>query len=97
MNLLILTMLIAGTLFYPYLEMQTMWYLLLFKHFIYQLQSDILLAQAQRYADKGKAYMMKDVVKSKKMLDISEAKINKVRELGNRFDKVIEQFRDRYV
>lgn len=98
MSLLVITLLLAGTLFYPYLEMQTNWYTLLFKHWVYQIHSEILLAQAKRYNNKAVAYgRINDFEMAKEMHRRCDIKIAKARVLADGIEGIIENFRRRYV
>lgn len=98
MSLLVITLLLVGTLFYPYLEMQTMWYLLLLKHWVYQIRSDILLSQARKYYDRAGICLKngKDDAAAYALVR-SDVRVKKVKALSHEIELVIQNFRDRYV
>jgi len=98
MNLLVMLTLVLLTIFYPYLQMQAEWYLLLFRHWKYQTHSAILMAIGKRYQRKGEEYINSgEHKKANTMLKAANRKIAQIRKLGDRFEPTIQQFRDRYI
>lgn len=98
MNLLVVTLLLMLTIFYPAIEMEGMWYLLLFKHWKYQTHSAILLAQAKNYITKADICIrLGDHAGAYKMNALSDVSLKKAKALRDGFEVVMRNFKERYI
>ena len=93
-----MVLILLGTLFYPYLEMQVAYYLLLFKHWKYQTHSSIIIAQANNCMKKTDIFIkLNDAKGAEQSMAECTVLLAKAKALREAFEPTIQNFRDRYI